>query len=135
MEALLRRFQHIAKFSARIMNRHVLMCFAVSSAIAGSDEPTRRSVWPSVATLPRSLVLGFNWQVELLESPMTAGDCAVLRPKHQAKQAEFIDRPHVTEGRCERRMGTWLERWERPNCWMALSADQGSSSVRWHLRR
>lgn len=29
----------------------------------------------------------------------------------------------------------WLERCERPNCWMALSADQGSSSVRWHRRR
>jgi hypothetical protein len=29
----------------------------------------------------------------------------------------------------------WLERWLRPNCWMALSADHGSSSVMWHRRR
>jgi hypothetical protein len=29
----------------------------------------------------------------------------------------------------------WLERWLRPNCWMALSADQGSSSVMWKRRR
>ena len=25
---------------------------------------------------------------------------------------------------------TWLERWDLPSCWMALSADQGSSMVR-----
>ena len=31
--------------------------------------------------------------------------------------------------------GTWLERWERPSCWMALSADQGSSMVTCTLRR
>ena len=30
---------------------------------------------------------------------------------------------------------TWLERWLRPSCWMALSADQGSSMVRWTRRR
>lgn len=30
---------------------------------------------------------------------------------------------------------TWLLRWERPNCWMALSADQGSSRVMWQRRR
>jgi hypothetical protein len=30
---------------------------------------------------------------------------------------------------------TWLARWERPNCWMALSALQGSSSVRCTRRR
>ena len=29
----------------------------------------------------------------------------------------------------------WLLRCERPNCCIALSADQGSSSVRWHRRR
>ena len=28
-----------------------------------------------------------------------------------------------------------MERWERPNCWMALSADQGSSRVRWQRLR
>ena len=27
-------------------------------------------------------------------------------------------------------MCTWLERWDLPSCWMALSADQGSSMVR-----
>jgi hypothetical protein len=37
--------------------------------------------------------------------------------------------------RKEERACTWFERCERPNCWMARSADQGSSSVRWHRRR
>lgn len=30
---------------------------------------------------------------------------------------------------------TWLLRWLRPNCWIALSALQGSSSVMWQRRR
>jgi len=30
---------------------------------------------------------------------------------------------------------TWLLLWLRPNCWMALSADQGSSRVMWQRRR
>mmetsp|Transcript_42121 Transcript_42121/g.80583 ORF Transcript_42121/g.80583 Transcript_42121/m.80583 type:complete len:388 (+) Transcript_42121:1225-2388(+) len=30
---------------------------------------------------------------------------------------------------------TWLLRWERPNCWMALSADHGSSNVMCSRRR
>ena len=30
---------------------------------------------------------------------------------------------------------TWFDLWERPSCWMALSADQGSSIVRCTLRR
>ena len=30
---------------------------------------------------------------------------------------------------------TWLDRWDLPSCWMALSADQGSSMVRCTLRR
>ena len=29
---------------------------------------------------------------------------------------------------------TWLERWLRPSCWMALSALQGSSQVKWTRR-
>ena len=29
----------------------------------------------------------------------------------------------------------WFDRWDRPSCWMALSADQGSSSVRCTRRR
>jgi hypothetical protein len=30
---------------------------------------------------------------------------------------------------------TWLLRWLRPSCWMALSALQGSSMVMWTRRR
>lgn len=30
---------------------------------------------------------------------------------------------------------TWFDLWERPNCWMAFSALQGSSKVRWTLWR
>ena len=30
---------------------------------------------------------------------------------------------------------TWLERWVRPSCWIALSADHGSSIVKWRRRR
>ncbi len=42
-----------------------------------------------------------------------------------------LRQPEVcNEGDC-----TWLERWLRPSCWMALSADQGSSQVRWTRRR
>ena len=62
---------------------------------------------------------------------------AVLPTQTPSKAGGFITRLQATRhiGTCEWLMGTWLERWERPNCWMALSADQGSSSVRWHLRR
>jgi len=30
---------------------------------------------------------------------------------------------------------TWFDRWDRPICWIVLSADQGSSSVMWTRRR
>jgi hypothetical protein len=54
--------------------------------------------------------------------PAYAGACALLcgRPE----PAHLYSGPEA-----------WLVRCVRPSCWMALSADQGSSMVRWRRRR
>ena len=67
--------------------------------------------------------------------PGWSGACGQTAGLPLQSTLKFNNEPYLCWAKTRCPHPTWLERWVRPNCWMALSALQGSSSVRWQRRR